>query len=191
MIASPQSLDPRVRKTRRRLQEGLLTLMATEPFQAITVKEITNRADVNRGTFYLHYTDKFDLLAGVGRDYYIEEMIELLPNGQLTRAADIKRLTVATCNFLDRFVAGCSPLNKPFEPLIEAEIQKLLFITLKDWLDNQPAPPQGSDITATIISWAILGAALTWNRSNRETTPEQTAQQVYTVLSTGISGLPA
>lgn len=58
--ASP--IDPRVRRTRRQLQEAVLALAADRDFGAITVREITTRAEVNRATFYLHYRDKDDLV---------------------------------------------------------------------------------------------------------------------------------
>ena len=59
--ASP--LDPRVRRTRRQLREAVLALAADRDFGAITVRDITARAEVNRATFYLHYRDKDDLVA--------------------------------------------------------------------------------------------------------------------------------
>lgn len=54
--------DRRVRRTRRLLKQGLAELMREKDFQDITVKDITERMDLNRGTFYLHYTDTYDLL---------------------------------------------------------------------------------------------------------------------------------
>lgn len=55
-------LDRRVVRTRRRLSEALLELMREEPFEAITIQNITDRADLNRATFYLHYSTKEELL---------------------------------------------------------------------------------------------------------------------------------
>ncbi|MGB3328475.1 MAG: TetR/AcrR family transcriptional regulator, partial [Thermomicrobiales bacterium] len=56
-------VDPRVRRTRRLLEEAVLSLAADQDFASITVRDITTRADVNRATFYLHYRDKDDLCA--------------------------------------------------------------------------------------------------------------------------------
>ncbi|RSX49484.1 TetR/AcrR family transcriptional regulator [Bifidobacterium callimiconis] len=47
--------DRRVRRTRTRLTEALLELMKSKPVDRITVTELTERADVNRVTFYSHY----------------------------------------------------------------------------------------------------------------------------------------
>jgi AcrR family transcriptional regulator len=54
--------DRRVRRTRTALQEALITLMSEKGYEAVTVQDIIDRADVGRSTFYTHYTDKDDLL---------------------------------------------------------------------------------------------------------------------------------
>ncbi len=55
-------VDRRVRKTRAALKQSLTTLLQEKNVKDISVKELTDLADVNRGTFYLHYNDVFDLL---------------------------------------------------------------------------------------------------------------------------------
>lgn len=55
--------DRRVRKTRTALKSALTTLMKRKNINSISVKELTDLADINRGTFYLHYKDVSDLLS--------------------------------------------------------------------------------------------------------------------------------
>ena len=59
---STEAVDRRVRRTRKQLRECLVTLLKQKKVQDITVRELTELADLNRGTFYLHYKDVFDLL---------------------------------------------------------------------------------------------------------------------------------
>lgn len=54
--------DRRVRRTQKLLKESLMELMSEKAFKDITIKDITERADLNRGTFYLHYADTYELL---------------------------------------------------------------------------------------------------------------------------------
>ncbi len=54
--------DRRVRKTKALLRHCLAELMKTKKINEITVKELTDMSDLNRGTFYLHYRDVYDLL---------------------------------------------------------------------------------------------------------------------------------
>jgi AcrR family transcriptional regulator len=56
------NLDLRIIRTRESIQKALFELIEEKGFEAITVKDITTRAKINRGTFYAHYQDKFDLM---------------------------------------------------------------------------------------------------------------------------------
>jgi len=70
-----QKLDRRVRRTRRRLRDALIELVLDKGYDNITIQEITDRADLSRATFYLHYKDKDELLANS-----LEEMLDELVN---------------------------------------------------------------------------------------------------------------
>lgn len=54
--------DRRVARTRRQLRDALMSLILERSYSAITVEDITERADLGRTTFYLHYHDKDELL---------------------------------------------------------------------------------------------------------------------------------
>jgi AcrR family transcriptional regulator len=55
--------NDRTFKTKRRLQQALMTQLQQQSFQQVTVGDILATAQVARGTFYRYYLDKFDLLA--------------------------------------------------------------------------------------------------------------------------------
>ena len=57
-----RGIDRRVRKTKRQLRQALMDLMSEKPSKSISVRELAERADINRGTFYIHYKDVSDLL---------------------------------------------------------------------------------------------------------------------------------
>ncbi|KGE18858.1 TetR/AcrR family transcriptional regulator [Paenibacillus wynnii] len=54
--------DLRVIRTKESIRHALVELINEKGFEAITVKDLTTRAKINRGTFYAHYQDKFDLM---------------------------------------------------------------------------------------------------------------------------------
>ena len=56
------ALDQRVRVTRMLIRRSFLELLKQKPIQNISVREICEDAGINRGTFYSHYTDIYDLL---------------------------------------------------------------------------------------------------------------------------------
>ncbi|WP_462411615.1 TetR/AcrR family transcriptional regulator [Neobacillus sp. Marseille-QA0830] len=61
-------IDRRIAKSQVAIKNAVTELMSEKSFDDITIQDIADRANVNRGTIYLHYTDKYDLL-----DKMIEE----------------------------------------------------------------------------------------------------------------------
>ncbi len=54
-------MDLRIKKTKRSIIDAFLELRAKKPLEKITVKELCERAEINKSTFYCHYTDVYDL----------------------------------------------------------------------------------------------------------------------------------
>ena len=65
--------------TAARMDEAFLELLEKKDFTYITVKEICEKAGVNRSTFYLHYETVSDLLAESAR-YIIDQFVEAMPH---------------------------------------------------------------------------------------------------------------
>ncbi len=65
MENKPRSEDRRVRRTKKLLTQALTSLMKEKQIKDITVKELTEKADMNRGTFYLYYKDIFQMLESI------------------------------------------------------------------------------------------------------------------------------
>lgn len=70
-------MDGRVRYTRNVIKESFITLLQQKPIQKITVKEICERAEINRATFYAHYHDAFDLLAQIENALFANMMSQV------------------------------------------------------------------------------------------------------------------
>ncbi|MDD3220998.1 MAG: TetR/AcrR family transcriptional regulator [Clostridia bacterium] len=77
------NLDRRVRKTRAQLRSGLAKLMQEKSVNEITVKELVEEVDINRSTFYLHYTDIRNMLEVIELELLeeIESLIQAHPIG--------------------------------------------------------------------------------------------------------------
>jgi len=60
--------DRRVRKTRRALGDAMFDLLTKKRYEAITVQDVIDRADVSRSTFYAHFVDKDELFLDAFRD---------------------------------------------------------------------------------------------------------------------------
>ena len=80
----------RVQTTKKLLRDALLTLLNEKPLRSITVKELCTRAGLNRGTFYAHYADVFDLMAQIEDE-----------------------MTTAFFAALEPMISGAEPLSPP------------------------------------------------------------------------------
>lgn len=65
-------MDRRAIKTKKAIREAFLTLLKDRNINRITVAEISRRADLGRGTFYLHYRDVYDLYNQIENDLYTD-----------------------------------------------------------------------------------------------------------------------
>lgn len=68
-------MDRRKKRSRNLLGQALLELVREKKFEQITIQDITDRADLNRATFYLHYGSKEELLAD-SLEAYFDELVQ-------------------------------------------------------------------------------------------------------------------
>ena len=94
MSEMPRKEDRRVRRTKKMLTQALTKLMNQKQLNEITVKELAELADMNRGTFYLYYKDIYDMLAKIENSMFTalyEIMNQHEQAGALTDLRDMLR----------------------------------------------------------------------------------------------------
>lgn len=74
--------DRRVKRTHKLIHTSFIELLLKHPINEITIQMIADRADINRRTFYLHYTDIYDLLSQT-EDFTLNEFSQLLERFEL------------------------------------------------------------------------------------------------------------
>ena len=65
-------LDRRVEKTRKSIRKALVQLMETKDISQITIKALAEEAQINRKTFYMHYTSIYDILDEIENEIIID-----------------------------------------------------------------------------------------------------------------------
>ncbi|MBB6637472.1 TetR/AcrR family transcriptional regulator [Cohnella thailandensis] len=112
--------DRRINRTRSALKSALVELILEKGYGSITIMDIANRADYNRGTFYKHYLDKDDLLAAIKHEILRELSDALLAPYEGLDRVDADKIFPSTLRLLqhielhkDQFVAMISA-NKDF-----------------------------------------------------------------------------
>jgi AcrR family transcriptional regulator len=71
-------LDRRVQRTRKLLRDAMMALILEEGYDALSIQDITDKANLGRATFYLHFKDKDELLMDV-MDQFMEDILVQVP----------------------------------------------------------------------------------------------------------------
>jgi len=189
--------DLRVRRTRKLLQQALLGAASEKGFAHVTVRDITERAMVNRATFYRHYEDKYDLLA-----HYIEELSELIdsnegetsPGDQPLPSLDTPPSGLA--KLLRHMQANADfyrvMLGKQGDPTFCAQsFRNYIEQGYRQILSSQ-APKSDPirppiDLTVNYLIHAGIGAIVWWLENDQPCSPEQMAVWLYQFSRASIS----
>ena len=84
-------MDLRIKKTKRAIRSAFYELIKEKPLEKITVREIAERAEINKTTFYAHYEDIYELSSRL-ENKLIHVILDSVPNVGLT-AAHTEQLT--------------------------------------------------------------------------------------------------
>ena len=89
----PRKDDRRIQRTRKLLRESMLALILEQGYDDISIQDVTDRANLGRATFYLHYREKDDLLADVMRLFF-EQFISTSPPAasSKTKVTELRRI---------------------------------------------------------------------------------------------------
>jgi AcrR family transcriptional regulator len=160
MLSNPkeEKLDPRIKRTRSLILQAFGSLLAEKGFESISVQDITDKAEINRATFYGHFPDKYALLDYTVAQSFRQELEKRMLNGCQYTPDNLKNLLLAVCEFHVRAHSDCAQLHPHFESLIEGTIKNILFELLSHWL-QQTNTKISTDIPATVATWSIYGLA--------------------------------
>ncbi|PWW02427.1 TetR family transcriptional regulator [Paenibacillus cellulosilyticus] len=182
--------DPRAKKTRRSLRNALIELLAEKEFSSITIQHITDRAELNRATFYGHFQDKFELLdetLGELLEEAIRRRIPADPGNDGT--ALVRGLMLAVC---DWHLETTHRLNRKLtlSASLEANAKKNLYEIILACLQQlEPLDTRHSrsqEIKSTVISWSIYGIVLQWSEQTRSESVEALAEQALPLIMASV-----
>jgi AcrR family transcriptional regulator len=167
MLPNPKEeerIDPRVRRTRGLLLQAFSDLLAVKSFDSISVQDVSEKAQINRATFYKHYVDKYALL-----DEWVQQQFRLEIEARVLDAChytpeNLRILILTVCEFIAKIHTDCAQSQRQFEPLIEHRVKNQIYELLNVWLGKMNAPVS-TEIPATVASWAIYGLASHWSHT--------------------------
>nr|WP_325218547.1 TetR-like C-terminal domain-containing protein [uncultured Oscillibacter sp.] len=164
MLKNPE--DRRARRSRKLLKESLLELMKRKTFSDISVRDVTDAADMNRATFYLHYSGTAELLQSVEEDLLAELQSLVDAHMQETFAVgSVAPVFEPVLDFAVEHRETCTILFASSEAsgFFQA-IQRLVHENgaplVRTWF--RPADPRLTDYLLNFLAWGFIGLLSEW-----------------------------
>ncbi|WP_025849966.1 TetR/AcrR family transcriptional regulator [Paenibacillus ehimensis] len=193
MTMKKNEADPRVIRTRRLLQDAFASLIQEKNFESITVRDITERATVNRATFYAHFADKFEILESKLTESFMTIINRRISGHEILNEETIRSIFLAVCDFHENLSTMCKRSYKPLGPVFEIQIKEKIQTVLLSFIDKDRAlsSPDAQLInTASImLSWGMYGAAYAWNNEGRRLNAESFVKQTMPLVMNGAKAL--
>lgn len=163
--------DRRVSRTRRQLRNALMALILEHGYNAVTIEDITERADLGRTTFYLHFRDKEELLLEsleeIAEDLRVQveqtANIKLDAGGRWENPVAVVFRHVDENRDLYRIILkgeGSSKAASRIRDIIEEAAVEFFTRHLSGFVSAQPELPKG--LAAGYYASAMLGFVTWW-----------------------------
>jgi AcrR family transcriptional regulator len=179
--------DRRTQRTRQTLSHALIALIQEKRYEAITVQDICDRANVGRSTFYAHYQDKDDLLAS-----NFQQMMESLGSqvewrdGRFILPVAPLFQHVQEHHHLYQALArggGFDVLLRAGQQQWRAQIEKHLAMSLPP--GHLPAIPL--DVITVYLAGALQTMLLWWLERKMPYTPERMDEMFQQLVMPGVN----
>ena len=181
--------DRRVRRSKRLLTQALTQLLQTKQINEITVKELAELADMNRGTFYLYYKDVFDMLEKIEDSMFanLDQIISLHEDEDMS--AQTRPMLEELFSFIEENQEMCRVLLSPHGDMNFLhrlnEVMRERF--LKAWhIQAADREEIDFDYHYSFVVFGFAGLIRAWvNSSCRESTKDM-AQLADTMIRCGV-----
>jgi len=191
-ICMKGKLDPRIKRTRHLLREALISLINEKGFDAITVRDLTERAGINRATFYEHYRDKFDLLDQTIDEFLLSFGNHVAPQSveEFTKNGEPIPVFVRMFEFIYQHAFFFQVMmGENGIPSFQRRMLKMIRQFMDKKLDQIHPQPEKMKVPKEIfihyISYANLGLITYWLENGMRYSPQYMAKQLSELTSRG------
>lgn len=152
--------DPRLKRTRERIIASCLKLIETIDFNQITIAAITKEAEINRSTFYYHFTDKYQLMDSIQEEVLTKEIFQKLVLQKTMNEQTIIMAMQAIISSQTNLELYCQKAYEEFKPKVDQEIKNNLQKILLDILTHERGVNKEHYLLATFWSGGIYEVAM-------------------------------
>ncbi|WP_062354416.1 TetR/AcrR family transcriptional regulator [Bacillus kwashiorkori] len=186
---SNSKLDRRKKYTRMVLKESLIKLLKEKPIFSITVKEICELADINRSTFYSHYSDQYDLLEKMEEEI-IEDMYMYLSQYNFAKEEETLQMTEKLLEYLASKWEICQILlSENNETTFENKVMTVAKNFIIKNHSTAPLDESFSDYLSTFIISGSIHMIKNWLKNGMDKSPKEMAGFLYTLINKRILSL--
>lgn len=189
-----QTVDRRVVRTKRMIRQALADLIEEKGFDAITVSDLTQRADINRGTFYLHHRDKFDLLEQYENELFqeIEAIAKKVDVEDLRRFNEKQQPVAFNVKLLEYIQANAKFMNAVLGPrgnvAFQVKFKEHLKLNVGRIFLKEAAAENMKVPKEYLLSYLVsahLGIIQEWLKNGLKETPQEISGFIATISLLG------
>lgn len=167
-----------------------MDLMKEKPISSVTVKELCERADINRSTFYTHYADQFALVEQI-EDELIQDLEKYLNTVNFDTEEETKEMTERLLEYLASRADDCKTLlNYDGDSTFQRKVTLVAyrFILNEQMTAKQIDPTITEYISSFIVNGCIQMMKL-WLYNNMDKSPKEMSLLINNFINKGLYGL--
>lgn len=188
-MSKKNKVDPRVKRTKKLLRDALIQLLKEKDLSSITVQDITDKAELTRGTFYLHYRDKQHFLIQ-STDEMLNDLIEQVKSPKMEKKYSNSDKINPPVSFLNLFKyiaedseyfrlmlsdSGFPQFRSHLLNLVQKQIYGELISSV---VQSEEQLAISKEILISYITSAHIGVICTWLEDGMKFSPEYMAAQL-------------
>lgn len=178
--------DRRVRYTKMVLRESLMEILEKKPISRVSVTEICQAAGLNRGTFYAHYADPYELLTRIENELYLE--LEAALTDDIARG-DIDILMRNIMDVLDHNRDVCRVIlgENGGTQFLNRILSMARTFFMRTWALKPGAPPGAADHVYRYLSAGSVDVIRHW-LINEDARPRDEVARIISGICKSIVG---
>ncbi|AFS79070.1 transcriptional regulator TetR family [Gottschalkia acidurici 9a] len=172
--------DPRILRTKKLIIDAFISLVKEKDFHSISIKDITNLANINRSTFYSHFSDKYILLEKIVDQMMFHKKFEQVVDKEDLDSDTLRLLVYSFCDFADESKETFKHNYNTVIALTEERVKRIVVNIIVTFLKSKDR--EQNIMIATMLASSICSASCLWINENKKVPIETFFDQIHPFL---------
>lgn len=176
-------VDRRVIKTRESINKAFIKLLSEKSFESITINDIANSADINRGTLYLHFNDKYDLMEKVIENHLkgLTDSCTLKKNSKTITYNENPLMPILEY-FEENYLFYYTMLNNGYGQCFRKKLIQVITNGMNEMYVEGINPKADKEISTQFIANAIVGTIEWWIKNKMHISSIKLSEDMWYLL---------